>query len=227
MLKERTERILHPVAGLLSARDFLNAMAFRIFHSTQHICHYSRPLCTPEPDVCHELLGHVSLFADPEFADFSHQIGLASLGASDEQIKQLGTLYWWSIEFGLCREDGQVRAYGAGLLSSYSELEYSLSDKPRHQHFDPFKASRTDYHITTYQPFHFVTESFEDATRRFKEFTAPLPRPFVLRYNPYTSRSKSSTRSANSSPSSRRPRPTSPCSLRRSPSCPSPHRQPD
>ncbi|KAJ1966992.1 hypothetical protein H4R35_006843 [Dimargaris xerosporica] len=195
-LQECTGFTLRPVMGLLSSRDFLNALAFRVFHSTQYIRHPSKPLYTPEPDACHELLGHVPLFANPDFAAFSQEIGLASLGASDEDITKLATIYWFTVEFGVCRQsvdpadstgaNHQIRAYGAGLLSSFGELEYCLSDKPKLLPFDPSKTCTQEYPITQFQPIYFVADSFRDATEKVREFARSLHRPFDVRYDPYS-----------------------------------------
>lgn len=184
-LKDCTGFTIRPVAGLLSSRDFLYGLAFRVFFSTQYIRHHSKPLYTPEPDICHELLGHVPLFADQAFADFSQEIGLAAIGATDEQVEQLARCYWFSVEFGLTEEDGERKAYGAGLLSSFGELEYSMSSEPEFRKWDPFSAAQQTYPITTYQPIYYVAESFADAKKQLTEFSASFARPFNVRYNPY------------------------------------------
>uniref|UniRef100_A0AAV1UY34 phenylalanine 4-monooxygenase n=1 Tax=Peronospora matthiolae TaxID=2874970 RepID=A0AAV1UY34_9STRA len=192
-LKECTGFTLRPVGGLLSSRNFLNGLAFRVFFSTQYIRHHSMPLYTPEPDICHELMGHAPMFADPDFADFSHEIGLASLGASDEEIQRLATCYWFSVEFGLTKQHGKYKAYGAGLLSSFGELEYACacdrsadSDGPEHRPWDPFLACKQKYPITTYQPVYYVADSLFDAKEKMRTFCEDLKKPFQARYNPYS-----------------------------------------
>jgi len=190
-LRMKTGWSLRPVTGLLSARDFLNGLAVKCFHSTQYIRHHSKPFYTPEPDVVHELMGHVPMLGDKDFAELSHDIGLASLGASDSDIKRLATCYWFSVEFGLVKGcNGEKRAYGAGLLSSFGELEYACSGKPdatdqsppQYLEWDPEVAAETEYPITTYQPKYFVAESLQSAaelTRRFCSFG--MRRPFYAR----------------------------------------------
>ncbi|GMI00352.1 hypothetical protein TrLO_g11372 [Triparma laevis f. longispina] len=194
-LKDKTGFRMRPVAGLLSSRDFLNGLAFRTFFSTQYIRHHSMPLYTPEPDICHELLGHAPMFADQDFADFSQEIGLASLGASDEDVQKLAWCYWHSVEFGLCKEDGEHKAYGAGLLSSFGELEYACADyrpaggtedRPELKPWDPAVAGVQEFPITTYQPIYFVAESLNDAKSKMRSFCEGLKKPFLSRHNPNT-----------------------------------------
>jgi len=190
-LDGKTGWILRPVMGLLSARDFLNGLALKCFHSTQYIRHPSKPFYTPEPDVIHELMGHVPMLGDKDFAALSHDIGLASLGASDSDIKRLATCYWFSAEFGLINEDNRRKAYGAGLLSSFGELEYSCTGTapdanapPTYQPYDPELAAETDYPITKYQSTYFVGDSLAAVAENTRLFcTFGLKRPFYARYD--------------------------------------------
>ncbi|CEM38549.1 unnamed protein product [Vitrella brassicaformis CCMP3155] len=185
-LQRRTGFTLRPVTGLLSGRDFLNALAFRVFFSTQYIRHHSQPLYTPEPDVCHELMGHAPMLLNKDFADFSQIIGLASLGATDEDIRRLATCYWFSVEFGVLYQDGGIKAYGAGLLSSFGELQHATSPtntKVEIRAWDPWVACRQEYPITTYQPIYFAATSLAEAKEKMLSFCESIKKPFCIRYD--------------------------------------------
>lgn len=81
-------------------------------------------------------------------------------------ILYLFQCFWFTVEFGLCRQDGKVKAYGAGLLSSFGELQYSLTDKPELREFEPEVTGLQKYPITEYQPIYFVANSFEDSKNK-------------------------------------------------------------
>uniref|UniRef100_A0A7I4Y2W5 BH4_AAA_HYDROXYL_2 domain-containing protein n=1 Tax=Haemonchus contortus TaxID=6289 RepID=A0A7I4Y2W5_HAECO len=199
-LKAKTGFRIRPVAGYLSARDFLAGLAYRVFFCTQYLRHHADPLYTPEPDTVHELMGHMALFADPDFAQFSQEIGLASLGASDDDLKKLATLYFFSIEFGLCYDEQaepvvngttstpaiKYKVYGAGLLSSAAELKHAVEDSPTILRFDPDRVVQQECLITTFQEAYFYTRNFEEAQQKLRLFTSNMKRPFIVRYNPYT-----------------------------------------
>ena len=154
-----------PVAGLISARGFLCSLGRGVFLSTQYIRHHSMPLYTPEPDVVHELVGHATSFFRPEIVRLTRLFGEAALGADEATLRELERVYWYTLEFGVAREGSDVKAYGAGLLSSFGELgafESQAELKP----FDLVEIARTPYDPTNYQKVLFVAPSFPEMERR-------------------------------------------------------------
>ena len=159
---------MRPVAGLVSAKAFLRQLGHRVFLSTQYMRHHSVPLYTPEPDVVHELIGHAATFAHPQFARLNQAFGEAALRASDAQIEQIGRLYWYTLEFGVVRERGSLKVYGAGLLSSYGEIQVFRDAAIRPLDFDSM--GTMDYDITRYQPVLFAAASFSEMVDRLGRF---------------------------------------------------------
>lgn len=122
-LSRHTGFHLSPVPGLVDSRTFLAELVHRRMLSTQYIRHYSVPDYTPEPDIVHEILGHAVPFFTEEYCDLNQLFGVAAIEATDELLILLERLYWYTIEFGLVKENGSLKAFGAGLISSIGELE--------------------------------------------------------------------------------------------------------
>ena len=130
-LREVDERVaaltgfrIEPVPGLVPTRTFYGALAERRFLSTQYIRHHSVPFYTPEPDIIHEIVGHANMLASPVFADLYEAAGKASVRATGDAAHEFfSRVFWFTLEFGVVWEGGELRTYGAGLLSSYGEIE--------------------------------------------------------------------------------------------------------
>ncbi|KAI8464705.1 MAG: aromatic amino acid hydroxylase [Monoraphidium minutum] len=175
---------VRPVAGLMHPRDFLAGLAFKYFHSTQYVRHPSQPNYTPEPDVVHELIGHVPMLADPDFGRMAQAIGAASLGADEATIWHLTKVYWYTVEFGVVREGGAPRAFGAGILSSYGELEWMASGRAELAAFDPYARLPKMSYKDGFQRRYFVLDSFQDGARLLQDYARSLSLPKDLQGNP-------------------------------------------
>ena len=169
-LKERSNFRLAPVEGLVDTRAFLSWLSYRTMLSTQYIRHHSRPEYTPEPDIVHEAIGHIPMFTNRDFADFSQFMGHGARVATDRQLEELGRLYWFTVEFGLTEEDGRIKAYGAGLLSSFGELTHAFGDEVERRPFDLEQVIATPYDYSDMQPVLYVIPSYaalKEVTRRY------------------------------------------------------------
>jgi phenylalanine-4-hydroxylase len=151
----------HPAPGLVPLREFYGSLADRVFHSTQYVRHPSEPLYTPEPDVIHEVIGHGNMLASPRFAALKKAAGEAARRVeTDDALQLIADIFWFTMEFGVMREDGELRAYGAGILSSYGEIE-----EFRHMEIralDLAEMGAIEYDITKYQPVLYCAESMDE-----------------------------------------------------------------
>ena len=159
---------MEPVAGLISARTFLTHLGRRVFLSTQYIRHHSRPFYTPEPDVIHELVGHTATLVHPGIAELNRVVGEAAAVANAPSMARLERVYWYTLEFGLVQERGEIKAFGAGLLSSVGEIERCTTVPTLHD-WDLERMANTPYDPTDYQDVLFVAPSF---TRLLCDVTA-------------------------------------------------------
>jgi phenylalanine-4-hydroxylase len=158
-----------PVPGLVSPWNFYGALGDGWFMSTQYIRHHSVPYYTPEPDVIHEVIGHANQLASPRFAEIYRKVGDAVKRVhTDQAVQFLSRVFWFTIEFGVVREAGELKAYGAGILSSFGELEAFRDADVRP--FDIAAMGDQSYDITRYQPVLFAADSVDALTDELGEF---------------------------------------------------------
>jgi phenylalanine-4-hydroxylase len=172
VLRRATGWELIGVEGLLPELAFFDHLANRRFPVTWWIRTPAQMDYLAEPDLFHDLFGHVPLLMNPVFADYMQAYGLGGVkahGIGPEALVNLTRLYWYTVEFGLIREPDGLRIYGSGIVSSKGESIYSLdSTAPNRIGFDLERVMRTRYRIDTYQKTYFVIDDFEqlfDATR--------------------------------------------------------------
>ncbi len=161
LLAPRTGWRAIPTAAYLEAGRFFESLARREFPTTITV----RPLSSldyiPEPDIFHDVFGHVPLHADPVFADTLQRVGQLAAHTTGERLAWVQRFFWFSVEFGLVRENGIAKIYGSGLVSSIGEERHALSGECEHRRFTLDEVIETDFDHAHVQPVLFVVDSFD------------------------------------------------------------------
>ena len=152
---------LVPAEGLINFRSFFGYLSEKRMPCTQYVRHASKPEFTPEPDVVHDMIGHVPQLGNPEYVSLIQLIGRATQSATPQQLLKFNRLYWFTIEFGLIEERGETKVFGAGLLSSIGEMAHALSDEVTVRPFNMEEVVRTDYDPSRMQDLLFLIPSLE------------------------------------------------------------------
>lgn len=151
-----------PVAALISAREFFELLASRRFPAATFIRSRKEINYVREPDIFHEIFGHCPMLTHPVYADFICHYARKVLGFSEDKWPLLQRLFWFTVEFGLIRTAGGLRAYGGGILSSISETAYSVeSEQALRVIFEPVAVFRTPYRIDQLQVIYFVIDDYQ------------------------------------------------------------------
>ena len=162
-LAPRTGWASTPVSGFLPADAFFEMLAARMFPTTTWLRSRESMDYTPEPDIFHDVFGHVPMHAHPVFADFLEHYGTICANVIDrpEALERLGRLFWFTVEFGLIRQKGEIKVYGSGLISSHGECTRVLAGGCEIKDFDLDAVLNQQFQTSEMQPVLYAVESFD------------------------------------------------------------------
>jgi phenylalanine-4-hydroxylase len=153
---------LYPVDGLLTPECFFSGLSKKIFYCTRYVRHHSAPFYTTEPDIIHEMIGHIPMFLDEKLSKFSEEIGKLAI-ENIVKIKMFERIYWNTVEFGLVKEKNKtIKAYGAGILSSVDEINKVIENKQMLKPFNFEEIINEEPIITNLQNHYYYIESFDE-----------------------------------------------------------------
>lgn len=165
-----------PVSGFLPPDAFFEMLAARRFPTTTWLRSRDSMEYTPEPDIFHDVLGHVPMHAHPVFADFLQHYGkvCATVMGDKDKLERMGRLFWFTVEFGVIRQDGGIKLYGSGLISSHGESRYVIEGGPEIRDFNLEQVLEQEFKVSEMQKVLYAVESFDQIFEAAKEAEARL-----------------------------------------------------
>jgi phenylalanine-4-hydroxylase len=162
LLAKRTGWAAMGVSGFIPAKQFFHCLAAKRFPTTLRVRPRAQLDYLPEPDIFHDVFGHVPLHADPVFADFLQRFGaLAATAETDAETEAMARLFWFTVEFGLIEENNSTKVYGSGLISSHGDAANALGPKCKRRKFSLDAVINQPFEIDHFQDVLFVVDSFD------------------------------------------------------------------